>query len=103
MLYYDRIDLSEGIDVAKSSNSKKCIICYYWYFNQWLKFQNSVCNSSHDLARLCRNLGDIAIITVESVVYCCIIHEISKYEAILLLENYVLDDCGYIQNACQIN
>ena len=29
MLYYDRIDLSEGIDVAKSNNSKECIICHY--------------------------------------------------------------------------
>ena len=26
MLYYDRIDLGEGIDFAKSNNSKECII-----------------------------------------------------------------------------
>ena len=25
MLCYNRIDLSEGIDVAKSSNSKECV------------------------------------------------------------------------------
>ena len=29
MLYYDRIDISEEIDLAKSSNSKECMICHY--------------------------------------------------------------------------
>ena len=28
MLHYDRIDLGEGIDVAKINNSKECIICH---------------------------------------------------------------------------
>ena len=31
MLYYDRINVSEGIDVNKTSESKKCDICHYWY------------------------------------------------------------------------
>ena len=30
MLYYDGIDLSEGIAVVKSNNNKECIMCYYW-------------------------------------------------------------------------
>ena len=29
MLYYDGIDLSEGIDFAKSNNSKEYIVCHY--------------------------------------------------------------------------
>ena len=29
MLYYDRIDISEGTDVNKTSESKEC---HYWYF-----------------------------------------------------------------------
>ena len=32
MIYYDRIDVSEGIDVNKTSESKECNICHYWYF-----------------------------------------------------------------------
>ena len=32
MLYYDRIDVSEGIDVNKTSASKECDVCHYWYF-----------------------------------------------------------------------
>ena len=39
MLYYDRIDFSEGIDVNKTSRSKECDICYCWYFlNKSFKF-----------------------------------------------------------------
>ena len=30
MLEYDRIDISEGIDVNKTGLSKKCDICHYW-------------------------------------------------------------------------
>ena len=32
MLFYDRIDFSEGIDVNKTRGSKEHIICYYQYF-----------------------------------------------------------------------
>ena len=32
MLYYDRINVSKGIDVNKTSESNKCNICHYWYF-----------------------------------------------------------------------
>ena len=42
MLYYDRIDISEGIDFAKSNNSKECMICHYWFLNHRFKFQDSV-------------------------------------------------------------
>ena len=32
MLHYDRIDVSEGTDVNKASESKECDMCRYWYF-----------------------------------------------------------------------
>ena len=32
MLEYERIDLSEGIDVNKTSNSRECSFCHYHYF-----------------------------------------------------------------------
>ena len=28
MLYYDRVDISEGIDLTKNSSSKECMICH---------------------------------------------------------------------------
>ena len=32
MLAYDRIDISEVIDVDKTNESKECKLCHYWYF-----------------------------------------------------------------------
>ena len=72
------------------------MICNYWFFNHGFKFQDFVCNGCHDLTILSVNIRDIAIITVKNVNYRCIIHNISKSEAINLLKNYVLEDRGYI-------
>ena len=33
MLYYDRTDISEGIDLANNKNSKQCMIFHYWFYN----------------------------------------------------------------------
>ena len=45
MLYFDRIDLSERIDVNKTSALKKCDICHYWYLSNYIfKIQPNVCN-----------------------------------------------------------
>ena len=30
MLMYERIDISDGIDVNKSYDSKECTLCHYW-------------------------------------------------------------------------
>ena len=42
------------------------------------------------------SISDITIITIENVDYHCIIHNISKSEAINLLESSVPEDRGYI-------
>ena len=44
------------------------------------------------------NISDITIIAIKNVAYRCIIHNISKAEAINLLESPVLEDRGYIYN-----
>ena len=39
MLYYNRVNINEGTDLAKSSNNKECMICHYFFFSQGqLKF-----------------------------------------------------------------
>ena len=63
MLYYDRLDISKGIDLAESNNSKKCMICHYFFFNHGFKFRDSVCKSCYDLTMLSVNIGDVSIIT----------------------------------------
>ena len=88
ILYYDRIDVSEGIDVNKKSTSKECDVCHYWYFlNFSFKFQLNFCNRCHDLSIMSGNLSDIAILTINCSDYCCIISLISKNEAINLMQN----------------
>ena len=37
MLEYNRIDVSEEIDVHKTNGLCECIICYYWYFSSFLE------------------------------------------------------------------
>ena len=88
MLYYDRIDVSEGIDINKTSVSKECDVCHYWYFlNYSFNFQPNVCNRCHDLLMMSIKLSDIAILNIKGSFYRCIISLISKNEAINLLQN----------------
>ena len=97
MLYYDRIDKREGIDLDKSNNSKEWIICHCCFFNHRYKFQDSVCNCCHDLAMLNVNMSDIAISTIKNLDYLWIIHNISRSESVDLLKSSVLQGHGYIQ------
>ena len=76
MLYYERIDISERIDLAKSNNSKECMICHI--FNNRFSFQDYLCNSCHNLTMLSVNISDIVIITVKNANYRCIIHNIKQ-------------------------
>ena len=65
MLYCDRINISEGIDLTKINNSKECMILHYWFFNHGFELQDSVCNDCHNLTMLSANISDIAIIAVK--------------------------------------
>ena len=88
MFHYDRIDVSEGIDVYKTSASKECDICHYWYFlNDSFKFQPNVCNSCHDLLMMSINLRVIAILNINGSDYRFIISLISRAKVLKLMEN----------------
>ena len=55
MLEYERIDISEGIDVNKINLSKECDICHYWYFkNIGFKYEPYLCNGCHELMQKAR-------------------------------------------------
>ena len=42
---YERIDISEGIDIHNTYASKECMLCHYWYFKDVrFKFDPYVCN-----------------------------------------------------------
>ena len=88
MLYFNRIDVSEEIDVNKTCASKKCDICHYWYFLSYsVKFQPNVYNRCHDLLMMSKSLSHTAILNIKDSDYCCIISLLSKNEVINLTQN----------------
>ena len=80
MLSYDRIDVFQGTDLNETSESKECDICHYYFVDKGFKFQPNVCNRCHDLLMMSVNLSDIAILSIETADYRCIISGISKNE-----------------------
>ena len=79
MICYDRIDVSERIDVNKTSKSKECNVCQYCYFlRKGFESKLYVCNRCHDLLMMCMNLTNIAVLNIKSVAYCCVISGFTK-------------------------
>ena len=61
MLYYDRIDVPEGIDINKTSVSKECDIWRYYYFlGKGFKFPADVSNGCQNVLMMPVNLKNIA-------------------------------------------
>ena len=85
---FDTIDVFEGTDVNKTSASKECDVCHYWYFlNYSFKFQPNICNICHDLLMVSVNLNDIAILNIKGPDYHCVINLIRKSETINIIGN----------------
>ena len=88
MLYYDRINISDGIDLSKTSTSKGCDVCHYWYFLDYsFKFQPNVWNRCHNLLMMSVNLSDTAIWNIKGSDYHFIISLTTKNEAIMKRDN----------------
>ena len=67
---YEKIDVSEEIDVNKTSASKKCELCQYWFFKDiGFKFEENVCNRCHDLLTMAHFLKNIAILSARGVTF----------------------------------
>ena len=91
--WYEKIDVSEGIDVNKTSASKECELCYYWFFKDiGFKFEEHVCNKCHDLLTIAYSLKDIAILNAKGATFRCILMGISKNEGLKRLNNSVTYD-----------
>ena len=93
MLEYDRIDILEGIDVNKTSASKECIICHYWYFKGiGFKYERYLCNGCHDLTQKAMSFNDVAIVYVKGSAYRIHFWYMSKDDAISIMNNSNLID-----------
>ena len=93
MLDYDKIDISEGIDVNKSGKSKECDICHCWYFlDKNFNYEAYLCNCCYDLMQKAMNFNDAAIASIKGNDYTIHFWYMSKDDAISLMHNSNLND-----------
>ena len=79
MLRYQKIDVSEGIDVNKTSASKEYELFHYWFFKDIrFKFEEHVCNGCHDLVTMAHSLKDMAILTTKGATFRCLLMVLVK-------------------------
>ena len=89
MLEYDRIDLSEGIDVNKTSNSRECSFCHYYYYFLDINFnyQKYLCDGCHAMSRKANSMQNLAIVYSDSNAYRINVTFMDLNEATYLLNN----------------
>ena len=97
MLRYEKTDVSEGIDVNKTSASKECELCHYWFFKDiGFKFEERVCNKCRDLLTMVYSLKNIAVLSAKGVIFRCILMAVRKNEGLKRLNNSVTYDTGVL-------
>ena len=93
MLEYQRIDISEGIDVDMSNKSKECMLCHYWYFlNKNFSYGPYLCDGCYNIMQKSNNFKNIAIVHVKKSVYRIYFLYINKRKAKKLMANSNLID-----------
>ena len=93
MLEYDRIDISEGIDVNIANLLKECDIFHYWYFKDiGFQYEPYLCNGCHDLMQKVMSFNNVAIVYVKGHVYRIHFLYMSKDDAINIMNGSNLVD-----------
>ena len=93
MLGYHKIDISEGIDVSKTSASKECDICHYWYFKDiGFKFELHLYNGCYDLVQKAMSFNYVATLYVNGNAYRILFWYMSKDDAVSIMSNSNLID-----------
>ena len=88
MLQYEKIDVSEGNDVNKTSASEECEFCLYWLFKDvGFKFEEHVCNGCHDLLTIAHSLKNIVIMSAIRATFRFLLMGISKNKGLKRLNN----------------
>ena len=93
MIEYEKIDISEGIDVNRTNLSKECDICHCWYFKDiGFKYQPYLSNVCHDLMQKAMSFNNIAIVYVKENAYRINFWYMSKDDAIIIINGSILHD-----------
>ena len=95
MLQYEKINISEGIDINKTCLSKECELCHYWFLKDvGFKFEEHVCNGCHNLLTMAYSWENVAILNAKGAIFRCILSGIGRNEGLRRLNNSVLEDKG---------
>ena len=66
MLEYEKIVISDRIDVNKSDKSKEFMLCHYWYFlDKSFSYGPYLCAGCYNMMQKCNKLKNIAIFYVK--------------------------------------
>ena len=100
MLEYDRIDISEGIDVDKTDRSKECMFCHYWYFlNKNFKYGPYLCDGCYDIVQKSTDFKNNTIVHVRKNAYRFYFSYMKKHKARKLMNKLnLIDMTGSIIN-----
>ena len=91
MLKYDRIDISEGIDVDKTNESRGCNFCHYWYFlNKNVSYSPFTCDSCYDIVQRSTDFKNIAIVHIKKTAYRIYFQHMSKHKAKKIINKFDL-------------
>ena len=90
MLEYDRIDISEGIDIKKC---KECNLCKFYYFlNKNFNYGPYLCNGCYHMSLKAVSIKNLAIINYNGNHYRVKFAFISKKDACNLIKNATIID-----------
>ena len=93
MLEYDKVDISEGIDLNKSCNSRECSLCHFSYFvDKNFNYQKYLCNGCHDMSMKAVSIKNLVIVYSKGNAYRIHFWYMSKDDAISIIHNSNLID-----------
>ena len=73
------------------------MICHYWYFKDTnYKYEPHVCNKCHDLLIVVYDQKNFMILNIKGIDYRCYVFNMSRSDAINLLNNSRLDNKGVL-------
>ena len=94
MLEYDRIDISEGIDINKfEETSRRCSLCKFYYFlDKNFSYGPFLCNGCYDMSLKAVIMQNLAIINHNGNHYGVNFAFISKKDAHSFIKNATIID-----------
>ena len=92
MLEYERIDISEGIDINKcEETSRECSLCKFYYFlDKNFKYGPYLCDGCYDISMKAVSMQNLTIINHNGNYYCVIFTFMTENDAYNLIKNAII-------------